>query len=237
VVDATASVAPTAEVAATAVIGPGARIGERAVIGPGSVIGEGVTIGDDCLLHARVTIYADCQVGDRCILHSGCVVGADGFGFAADAGQWVKIPQVGRVIVGADVEIGANTSIDRGAMGDTVIEEGVKLDNQVQVAHNCRIGAHTVVAGCVGISGSTSIGSHCLIGGGVGLVGHISIADGVTISGMTLVTKSITAPGTYTSAMPFMAHAEWLRNAAQLRRLDEIARIVKRLGREEDTKE
>ena len=235
-VDAAAVIAPTAEVAATAVIGARARIGERTVIGPGAVLGEDVSIGDDCLLHARVTIYAGCSVGDRCILHSGSVIGADGFGFAPDGGLWVKIPQTGRVVIGTDVEIGANTTVDRGAMGDTVIEEGAKLDNQIQVAHNCRIGAHTVIAGCVGISGSTTIGSHCLIGGGAGLVGHISIADGVTISGMTLVSKSIAEPGTYTSSVPFMPHAEWLRNAAQLRRLDEIARTVKRLDRGEGGK-
>jgi UDP-3-O-[3-hydroxymyristoyl] glucosamine N-acyltransferase len=236
-VDASAVVAPTAEIAATAVIGARARIGERTVIGPGTVIGEDVSIGADCLLHARVTIYGGCSVGDRCILHSGSVIGADGFGFAPDGGRWVKIPQTGRVVIGPDVEIGANTTVDRGAMGDTVIEEGAKLDNQIQVAHNCRIGAHTVIAGCAGISGSTTVGSHCLIGGGAGLVGHISIADGVTISGMTLVTKSITEPGTYTSALPFLPHADWLRNAAQLRRLDEIARTVKRLDRREGEKE
>ena len=226
-------VAPSAEIGAGVVIGAGSRVGERSVLGPGSIIGDEVTIAADCLLHARVTIYAGCSVGERCILHSGSVIGADGFGFAPDSDGWVKIPQVGRVLIGADVEVGANTTIDRGALEDTVIEEGVKLDNQIQVGHNCRIGAHTVVAGCVGISGSTRIGRHCLIGGGVGLVGHIEIADGVTISGMTLVTKSITVAGTYTSAMPLMPHTEWLRNAAQLRRLDELARAVKRLERGE----
>ena len=228
-VDATAEIAATAEVGPMAVIGARSRIGERTVIGPGTVIGEGVTVGEDCLLHARVTIYAHCVVGERCILHSGSVIGADGFGFAPEGGAWLKIPQVGRVVIGPDVEIGANTTIDRGAMGDTVIGEGAKIDNQVQVGHNSRIGAHTAIAGCVGISGSTTIGSHCMIAGGAGMVGHITIADGVTISAMTLVTKSITAPGTYSSSMPMMPHSKWLRNAAQLRGLDGLARAVKRL--------
>jgi UDP-3-O-[3-hydroxymyristoyl] glucosamine N-acyltransferase len=133
----------------------------------------------------------------------------------------VKIPQVGRAVLGDDVEVGANTTIDRGALGDTVVEEGVKIDNQVQVAHNCRIGAHTVIAGCTGIAGSAVIGRHCVIGGGVGIVGHITIADGVTVTGTTFVTKSITEPGVYSSGMPMMPHADWLRNAARLRRLGE----------------
>jgi UDP-3-O-[3-hydroxymyristoyl] glucosamine N-acyltransferase len=163
------------------------------------------------------------------VLHSGAVIGADGFGMARAEGRWIKIPQVGAVVIGDDVEVGANTCIDRGALDDTVIEDGVKLDNQIQVGHNCRIGAHTVIAGCTGISGSVTIGKHCMIGGGVGLVGHISICDHVSLSGMTLVTKSITQPGTYTSGMPFMPHAEWLRNAVHLRRLDALAARVARI--------
>ncbi len=228
-VHATAQVAPGAHVAASAeigafvAIGAGARIGERVRIGPGSAVGEGVAIGDDSRLAAHVTVYDGCTVGRRCILHSGCVIGADGFGMAREEGRWIKIPQVGAVRIGDDVEVGANTCIDRGALDDTVIEDGVKLDNLIQVAHNCRIGAHTVIAGCTGISGSTTVGRHCVIGGGVGLVGHISICDHVTISGMSFVTKSITRPGTYTSGMPMMPHAEWLKNAAHLRRLDMIA--------------
>ena len=229
-VDPTAVVAPSAEVGPFAAIGPSARVGERARIGAGSVVGEGATVGDDTLLHARVTIYHGCVVGARCILHSGAVIGADGFGMAPYEGRWLKIPQVGRAVIGDDVEVGANTAIDRGALGDTVIEEGVKIDNLVQIAHNCRIGAHTVIAGCVGISGSTTIGRHCVIGGGVGFVGHIAIADGVTVSGMTLVMKSITRPGMYSSGMPMMAHADWLRNTAHLRRLDEIARLARGKG-------
>ncbi len=190
-----AQVAASAEIGPLAVIGAGARVGDRAVIGAGTIIGDGTAIGADTLLHAHVTIYHDCVVGARCILHSGCVIGADGFGMAPEAGRWVKIPQVGRVVLGDDVEVGANTAIDRGALGDTVVEEGVKIDNLVQIAHNCRIGAHTAIAGCAGIAGSAVIGRHCVIGGGVGVVGHVTLADGVTVTGMTLITKSSREPG------------------------------------------
>jgi UDP-3-O-[3-hydroxymyristoyl] glucosamine N-acyltransferase len=223
-VDPGARVAASAEIGPFAVIAAGARVGERARIGAGCAIGEGASIGDDTVLHPRVTIYHGCSVGARCILHSGAVIGADGFGMAPEAGRWVKIPQVGNAVLGDDVEVGANTTIDRGALGDTVVEEGVKIDNQVQVAHNCRIGAHSVIAGCTGIAGSAVIGRHCVIGGGVGIVGHIEIADGVTLTGTTFVTKSITQPGVYSSGLPMMPHADWLRNAAHLRRLDRIAR-------------
>jgi UDP-3-O-[3-hydroxymyristoyl] glucosamine N-acyltransferase len=226
-VAASARVAKSAEVGAFAVIGEGCEVGEGAVVGAHSVLGAGVRIGAGTRLHPRVTLYDGCTVGARCILHSGAVIGADGFGQARDAGRWIKIPQVGAVRIGDDVEVGANTAIDRGALDDTVIEDGVKLDNLIQVAHNCRIGAHTVIAGCTGISGSVTIGRDCMIGGGVGIIGHLSICDGVTISGFTFVTKSITEPGTYTSGMPIMAHGDWLRNAAQLRHLDELARRVK----------
>ena len=225
-----ATVAASAEIGPLAVIGAGARVGERALVGAGSIIGDGTAIGADTILHAHVTIYHDCVVGARCILHSGCVIGADGFGMAPEAGRWVKIPQVGRVVLGDDVEVGASTTIDRGALGDTVVEEGVKIDNQVQIAHNCRIGAHTVIAGCAGIAGSAVIGRHCVIGGGAGVVGHVTVADGVTVTGMTLITKSIAQPGVYSSGMPMMAHADWLRNAAQLRRLHEIARLARGKG-------
>jgi UDP-3-O-[3-hydroxymyristoyl] glucosamine N-acyltransferase len=226
-VDATAEVDPTAHVGAFAVIGARTRIGARARVGEGCVVGADGAIGAASRLHPRVTIYDGCRVGERVILHSGVVIGADGFGMARDAGRWVKIPQVGGVRIGDDVEVGANTTIDRGALDDTVIEEGVKLDNQIQVGHNCVIGAHTVIAGCTGISGSVKIGRNCMIGGGVGIVGHLEICDGVTISGFTLITKSITRPGTYTSGMPATPHAEWLRNAVHLRHLDEIARAAR----------
>jgi UDP-3-O-[3-hydroxymyristoyl] glucosamine N-acyltransferase len=227
-VDAGADVDAGAEIGAFAVIGGGCAIGKGAVIGSHSVLGERVAVGEGTRLHPRVTVYDGCSIGARCIVHSGVVIGADGFGMARDAGRWVKIPQIGGVRIGDDVEIGANTTIDRGALDDTVIEEGVKLDNQIQVGHNVVIGAHTVVAGCTGISGSVTIGRDCLIGGGVGIVGHLSITDRVTISGFTLVTKSITEPGTYTSGMPFMPHSEWLKNAVHLRRLAEIVKNARR---------
>jgi UDP-3-O-[3-hydroxymyristoyl] glucosamine N-acyltransferase len=233
-VDASASVDAAAEIGAFVVIGAGASIGAGAAIGSHCVLGDGVAIGAGTRLHPRVTIYPGCRLGARCIVHSGVVIGADGFGMARDAGAWVKIPQVGGVRIGEDVEIGANTTIDRGALDDTVIEDGVKLDNLIQVAHNCVIGAHTVIAGCTGISGSVTIGRHCMIGGGVGFVGHIEICDHVTISGMSLITKSITKPGTYTSAIPYMPHAEWLRNAVHLRHLDAIAAEVRKLSGEAD---
>jgi UDP-3-O-[3-hydroxymyristoyl] glucosamine N-acyltransferase len=233
-----AAVDPAARVAASACVGPfavieaGATIGERASVGAGSFVGEGASIGEDTVLHPRVTVYRDCVVGARGILHSGAVIGADGFGMAPEDGRYVKIPQVGRAVLGDDVEVGANSCIDRGALSDTVVEDGVKIDNLVQVAHNCRIGAHTVIAGCAGIAGSATIGRNCLIGGGAGVVGHLEICDGVTVSGMTLVTKSITEPGVYTSGSPFMPHAEWLRNAAHLRHLDRIAREARAATRQ-----
>lgn len=227
-VDAAAAVDAGAEIGAFAWVGPGARIARGARIGAGCAIGANVAIGEGTRLHARVTIYDGCTLGARCIVHSGAVIGADGFGMAREGDHWVKIPQVGAVRIGDDVEIGANTTIDRGALDDTVIEEGVKLDNLIQIAHNCVIGAHTVIAGCTGISGSTTIGRNCMIGGGVGIVGHVSVADNVVISGFSLVAKSIVKPGTYTSGMPLMPHDEWLRNAAHLRRLDRIAQAAKR---------
>jgi UDP-3-O-[3-hydroxymyristoyl] glucosamine N-acyltransferase len=228
-VHAQASVAESATIAAGAVIGEGASIGARSVIGPNCVIGEHVALGDDCRLHGNVTIYHHCVLGSRVILHSGAVIGSDGFGLANDKGRWVKIPQVGRVVIGDDVEVGACTTIDRGALDDTVIEEGVKLDNLIQVAHNVRIGAHTAIAACTGIAGSAKVGKHCMIGGAAMIFGHIEIADGVRISTNTLITKSLTKPGTYTSALPFSEHGEWLRNAAHLRNLDKLAHRIKEL--------
>lgn len=224
-----AEIAADASVAAGAVVGCGARIGARTVIGPNCVVGDHVRIGADCLLHANVTVYHRCEVGDRAILHAGCVIGADGFGFAPNDDQWEKIPQIGRVLIGDDVEIGACTTIDRGALEDTVIEEGVKLDNLIQVAHNVRIGAHTAIAACTGIAGSAKIGRHCTIGGAAMIFGHIEIADGTRISTNTLITKSLPKAGTYTSALPFSEHGEWLKNAAHLRNLDNMARRIREL--------
>ena len=225
-VDPTAVIDASAEIGACVSVGAGTRIAAGARIGAGCVIGADAAIGERTRLHPRVTVYDGCRLGSRCIVHSGAVIGADGFGMAREGDHWVKIPQVGAVRIGDDVEIGANTTIDRGALDDTVIEDGVKLDNLIQIAHNCVIGAHTVIAGCTGISGSTTVGRNCMIGGGVGIVGHVTIADNVVISGFSLVAKSIVKPGTYTSGMPLMPHDEWLRNAAHLRRLDRIAQAA-----------
>jgi UDP-3-O-[3-hydroxymyristoyl] glucosamine N-acyltransferase len=203
----------------SAVVSSTARLGKDVSIGAGCVIGDGVTIGDDTCLYPRVVVYPNCTLGNRVIVHSGAVIGADGFGIAPEAGRWVKIPQIGGVRIGDDVEIGANTTIDRGALDDTVIEEGVKLDNQVQVGHNVRIGAHTAIAGCAGIAGSADIGEHCTIGGAAMIHGHIRIVDHVHVSAGTLISRSILKPGTYTGIYPFDEHDSWKRNAARLRRL------------------
>jgi len=203
----------------SAVVSLTAKLGKDVSIGAGCVIGDDVTIGDQTCLYPRVVIYPKCSVGKRVIVHAGAVIGADGFGIAPEAGRWVKIPQIGGVRIGDDVEIGANTTIDRGALDDTVIEDGVKLDNQVQVAHNVRIGAHSAVAGCVGIAGSADIGKHCTIGGAAMIHGHIRIVDHVHVSAGTLISRSILKPGTYTGIYPFDEHDAWKRNAALLRRL------------------
>ncbi|HQT00147.1 MAG: UDP-3-O-(3-hydroxymyristoyl)glucosamine N-acyltransferase [Hydrogenophilales bacterium 16-64-46] len=224
-----ADIAADASIAAGAVIAAGAQVGPRSVIGANCVLGEGARVGEDCLLYANVTIYHGCEIGDRAILHSGCVIGADGFGFAPNEGGWEKIPQIGRVLIGDDVEIGANTTIDRGALEDTVIEDGVKLDNQIQVAHNVVIGAHTAIAACTGIAGSAKIGRHCTIGGAAMIFGHIEIADGTRISTNTLITKSLPNPGTYTSALPFSEHETWQKNAVHMRNLDKLVKRVKAL--------
>ncbi len=204
---------------ASAVVSKSAKLGHNVSIGAGCVIGDEVTIGDDCCLYPRVVIYPGCSLGKRVVVHAGAVIGADGFGIAPEGGRWVKIPQVGGVRIGDDVEIGANTTIDRGALDDTVIEEGVKLDNQVQVGHNVRIGAHSAVAGCVGIAGSADIGAHCTIGGAAMIHGHIRIVDHVHVSAGTLISRSVLKPGVYTGIYPFDEHASWKHGAARLRRL------------------
>ncbi|MDB5810373.1 MAG: UDP-3-O-(3-hydroxymyristoyl) glucosamine N-acyltransferase, LpxD [Betaproteobacteria bacterium] len=229
VVDKTARVDKTASIAANAAVGKNVRIGKRAQIGAGCFIGDGSVIGDDTVLHANVTVYHGCRLGMRCIVHSGVVVGADGFGIAREDGKWNKIPQIGGVDIGDDVEIGANTTIDRGTLEDTVIGEGVKLDNQIQIAHNVKVGAHTAIAACVGVAGSATIGRNCALGGAAMIYGHITIADGVSISAGTLVMKSLAQPGTYTGVYPFSTHQRWLKNAAQLRNLDELAERVRQL--------
>lgn len=229
-VHASALVDPSAQVDASAQVGPfvtigaGSRIGAGAVIGPGCVIGEDCLVGPDCLLVARVTLVARVRLGARVRIHPGAVLGADGFGLAMDAGRWIKVPQLGGVTIGDDCEIGANTTIDRGAIEDTVLDEDVRLDNQIQVGHNVRIGAHTAIAGCVAIAGSARIGRYCLIGGAVGITGHLEICDRVTVTAMSLVTSSITEPGEYSSGMPVQDSRSWRRNGARFRQLDELAR-------------
>lgn len=229
VIDPSAAIARDAEIGPFVVIGRHVRIGGGGMIGAGCCLGDGVEVGSGVRLFSSVTVYHDCVIGDRVILHSGVVIGADGFGIAMDEGRWLKVPQIGRVVIGNDVEIGANTTVDRGALDDTVIEEGVKLDNQIQVAHNVRIGAHTAIAAFVGIAGSAKIGRGCRIGGASRIAGHLTIADHVEISTCTLITKSIAKPGTYTGAYPFEPNSEWRKNAAQLRHLNELAERVRTL--------
>jgi UDP-3-O-[3-hydroxymyristoyl] glucosamine N-acyltransferase len=225
-VHASAVVSGSARIASSASVGPlcvvedDVHIGERVLLGPGCVIQRGARIGADSRLISRVNVYHGVRVGQRCIVHAGAVIGADGFGFALDSGTWAKVPQVGTVVIGDDVEIGANTTIDRGAIDDTVVGNGVKLDNQIQVGHNVIIGAHTAVAGCVGISGSTTIGQRCMIGGAVGIAGHLTIADDVVVTGCSLVSASIKHAGSYSSGMPTVETRRWRRMVAHLRRLD-----------------
>ena len=229
VVEADATVDPTAWIGPNAYVGAGAKIGARVQIGPGSVVFDRVVIGADTSLVAHVTLCAGVRLGERCLLHPGVVIGADGFGYAPDQGGYVKIPQVGSVLVGDDVEIGANSTIDRAAIGDTVIERGVKIDNQVQVGHNCLIGEHTVISGCVGISGSVTVGRRCMIGGMVGIVGHLQITDDVYLTGKTMVTHSITRSGLYSGQLPFDDARRFRRNSARFQQLDELARRVRAL--------
>ncbi len=234
-IHASAQVAPSAAVGAFVVVGDGARVGERVVLGAHVVLGEEVTVADDAVIDANVSIYRRCTIGARTLIHSGAVIGADGFGLAHENGRWLKIPQIGRVVVGADVEVGANTTIDRGAIDDTIIEDGVKLDNQIQIGHNCIIGENTAIAGCVGIAGSTRIGRRCRIGGAAMISGHLEIADDTTISAATQVYDSIREPGVYTGALHALPHAEWKQVAARLRRLRELDDRVKMLERVVET--
>jgi len=215
-----ARIASSASIGPLAVIEDDAQIGERVSIGPGCIVQKGACVGADSTLLSRVNLYPGVTLGQRCILHAGAVVGSDGFGFAPDGGIWVKVPQVGSVRIGDDVEIGANTTIDRGAIDDTVVENGVKLDNQIQVGHNVIIGAHTAIAACTGISGSTVIGQRCMIGGMVGFAGHLTIADDVMVTGCSLVSASIKKAGSYSSGMPTVETRLWRRMVAHLRRLD-----------------
>ncbi len=225
---------PTASIGPYCVIGENVTIQKGSIIGAGCIIGNHVSIDENTQLWPRVTLYYGVKIGARVIIHSGVVIGSDGFGLARDNNQWVKIPQIGSVIIHNDVEIGANTTIDRGALGDTVIEEGVKLDNQIQVAHNVHIGAHTAIAGCVGISGSAQIGRHCMIGGGSCIGGHLKIADQVVIAGMAMITNSIEEAGVYASGTGFLKQRDWQKSAVRFRQLDQLARRIKKI--EEKTK-
>lgn len=207
-------------------------LGDGVVIGPGCVLGDRVELGAGTRLVANVTVGAGVRIGARALLQPGAVIGADGFGFANDGGAWVKIPQLGSVIIGDDVEVGANTTIDRGALDDTLIGDGVKLDNLIMVAHNVRIGAHSALAGCVGIAGSAVLGQRCTIGGGVGITGHIEVADDVHVAGMSFVNRSVAAPGSYSSGLPLMPTRDWRKNMVRLKQLDELARRVAALEKQ-----
>ena len=228
VVDASALIDASASIGPHAVIGANVRIGARTVIGPGCVVMDDVTIGDDTRLTANVTLCRGVSIGARCTFHPSVVVGADGFGLAPDQGEWLKVPQVGTVRIGSDVEIGASTTIDRGAIDDTVIGDGVKMDNQIQIGHNVRIGDHTAIAGCAGISGSAVIGKRCMIGGMVGIAGHLTICDDVVLTGKSFVNSSIRKPGYYSSGIPVDETTRFRKNAARFHHLDEFVREVRR---------
>jgi len=233
-----AVVDPAARVAATAFIGPhavieaGAAVGEHCRIDAGCYVGRGARVGAGTHFHARVTFHAGCRIGERGIIHSGAVIGADGFGFANEGGAWIKIPQTGGVDIGDDVEIGANTTIDRGALADTVIEDGVKLDNQIQIGHNCHIGAHTAMAGCVGVAGSAKIGKYCTFGGAAMILGHLTIADRVHISSGSLVSRSIAEPGQYTGIYPLAKNADWEKSAVIVRNLSSMREKIRELEKQ-----
>ena len=229
-IHASAVVDPTATVDPAASIGPFASIGARSTIAAGAVVGAGCAIGEDCIvgeecdIGPRVTLVRRIRLGKRVLVHPGAVLGADGFGLAMEGGRWLKIPQLGGVVVGDDCEIGANTTIDRGALDDTVLEEDVRLDNQIQIGHNAHIGAHTAMAGCSAVAGSARIGRYCLIGGGAGVLGHLELCDRVIVTAMSLVTHSIREPGEYSSGTPLMDNRSWRKSAARFKQLDSIAR-------------
>ncbi|BES70813.1 UDP-3-O-(3-hydroxymyristoyl)glucosamine N-acyltransferase [Marinobacter nanhaiticus D15-8W] len=229
VVDPSASVADSATVGPQAVIEAGATIAENVVIGAGCIVGERSVVGEGSRLNARVTLYHDVIIGKRCLVLSGAVIGSVGFGFANEKGVWHRIAQVGGVVIGDDVEIGANTTIDRGALDDTLIGDGVKLDNLVQIAHNVSIGEHTAMAALVGVAGSTRIGRHCVVGGASGIAGHLEIGDQVHLTGMTMVTRSLKEPGVYSSGLGADSNRRWQKNVVRFRQLDEMARKLREL--------
>ncbi len=224
-------ISPEAHIGAHCVIGDNVSIGERTIVHPGCTVGDDSSIGMDCIIWSNVTIYHNVQIGDRVIIQGGAVLGSDGFGMVNDNGTWYKIPQLGGVSIARDVEIGANTTIDRGALEDTIIEEGVKLDNQIQIAHNVRVGAHSVIAGCTAIAGSTRIGKHCMIAGAVSINGHIEIADGVILTATSSVSSSIHQSGVYSSGTPVQLNQEWRKNVVRFFQLDDMARRLRKLER------
>lgn len=226
-VDPGASVGEGVDVGPFCVIEAGAKVAAGVRMGAHCTVGAGASIGADTRLAPNVTLGEQCHVGERCVLHAGVVIGADGFGFAPHKGQWIKIEQLGAVRIGNDVEIGANTCIDRGALNDTVIEDGVKLDNLIQIGHNVHIGAHSAMAGCVGVAGSATVGAHCTVGGGAIVLGHLTLADGVNISAGTVVTRSINKPGHYTGMFPIDENASWEKNAASLKQLNRLRERLK----------
>ncbi|MGQ0798820.1 MAG: UDP-3-O-(3-hydroxymyristoyl)glucosamine N-acyltransferase [Pseudomarimonas sp.] len=234
VIDATAQIDPAASIGPLCVVGARCKIEAGAELGPGCIVGEDCCIGADCRLVARVTLVMRVTLGKRVLIHPGAVLGADGFGLAFDQGTWLKVPQLGGVVIGDDCEIGANTTIDRGALEDTVLEDDVRLDNQIQIGHNVRIGAHTAMAGCCAVAGSVRIGSHCLIAGGVGIAGHLSIDDRVTVQAMSLVSHSLRGPAEYASGIPVQESRLWRRTVARLRRLDAGARRINQSHQEDD---
>ena len=226
VIDASATVDPSAHIGPHVVVGARSTVAAGAMLGPSCIVGEDCAIGEGCELIARVTLVVRVRLGKRVRIHPGAVLGADGFGLAMDAGRWLKVPQLGGVVVGDDCEVGANTTIDRGALEDTVLEEDVRLDNQIQVGHNVVIGAHTAMAGCAAIAGSAKIGRYCLVGGGAGILGHLELCDRVIVTAMSLVTHSIREPGEYSSGTPIMDNRSWRKSAARFKQLDALARRV-----------
>ena len=227
-----ADVAPSAWIGPGAIVDTGAKIGPGVFIGPGCVVAADVSIAAESKLVANVTLCHGVTIGQRVLIHPGAVIGSDGFGLANDNGVWVKVPQLGSVVIGDDVEIGANTTIDRGALRDTVISNGVKLDNQIQIAHNVEIGENTAIAACTGVAGSTRIGKNSTLGGGLGIVGHLEIADDVHFSAQTLVTRSISEPGYYSGNLPAMPNKEWRRTIAHIRHLEEMVQRLRRLEKD-----
>ncbi len=228
-IDETAIVGDNCHICAGAVLEKGCEIGESVYIGAGAVVGSGAAIGSGSIIAANVTIYHDCIIGNDCIIHSGAVIGADGFGFANEKGNWVKVEQIGRVVIGDNVEVGANTTIDRGAIEDTIIQNGVKLDNQIQIAHNVRIGKNTAIAGGTAIAGSSTIGAGCTIAGMVGITGHLSICDGVHVAAQSLVTKPIDIPGVYSSSFAADKDKSWKKKLARINMLESLFKRVREL--------